>query len=57
MSICMMEQARKHGANLRLGVRVESVDENGPAVILKSSESIEADLVVGADGEYTSLPR
>jgi 2-polyprenyl-6-methoxyphenol hydroxylase-like FAD-dependent oxidoreductase len=51
----MMEQARNNGAHLRLGARVESVEENGPTVILKTGERIEADLVVGADGECMSL--
>jgi hypothetical protein len=38
---------------LRLGIRVESVEENDTAVILKYGVRIEADLVVGADGECT----
>lgn len=51
----MIEQARKIEATLRLGVRVESVEENGPVVGLTTGERIEADLVVGADGEWRSL--
>ena len=42
---------------LGLGVRVESVDENGPAVILKAGERIEAYLVVGLDGKRMLLFR
>jgi 2-polyprenyl-6-methoxyphenol hydroxylase-like FAD-dependent oxidoreductase len=52
----MMEQARNDGAHLRLGIRVESVEENDTTVILKNGVRIEADLAVGADGECRSLP-
>jgi FAD binding domain-containing protein len=39
------------GAKLRLGARVESVDEEGPSVSLADGETISADLVILADGE------
>jgi 2-polyprenyl-6-methoxyphenol hydroxylase-like FAD-dependent oxidoreductase len=51
----LMEQTRKNGATLRLGFRVEKVDDNSPAVILTTGERKEADLVVGADAEWRSL--
>lgn len=40
------------GAKLRLGVRVESVNEDDPSVTLVTGEVITADLVVLADGEF-----
>lgn len=33
-----------------LGIPIESVNENGPTVLLKSGQSLRADVIVGADG-------
>lgn len=50
----MVDSIKQHGGKIRLGVGIERVEEggeNGPVVVLESGERIEADIVVGADGE------
>lgn len=46
----LQEAAVESGVHVVLGAPVESIDENKPAVRLKSGQELEADLVVGADG-------
>ena len=38
------------GVQVLLGAPVESVDENGPSLILKTGQRSKGDLIVGADG-------
>lgn len=45
------QAAMAAGCELRLGSRVQSVDENGPTVTLTSGEVIHGDLIVAADGQ------
>jgi salicylate hydroxylase len=45
--------SRCDGVDLRLGSRVVSVDHDVPSVTLASSETISADVVVGADGIHS----
>lgn len=46
----MMDAVKNHGVNLRLGCRVQDIDEKVTAVVLDTGERIEADLIVGVDG-------
>jgi len=48
------DAVKRSGANIRLGVTVESVDEDG-GVTLSDGGSDEYDLVVGADGIHSSV--
>lgn len=51
----LYEAAKKIGIEVRLGCTVVGVDEAGPAVLIQGGERIEADLIVGADGESCYL--
>ena len=53
----MLNKVRGLGANVRLGIIIDSIDEFGPAVILQGGERFEADIVIGADGETNCLNR
>ena len=44
------EFARRSGAELRDGHRVVSVDVSKPSIVLEDGSEIQADLVIGADG-------
>jgi 2-polyprenyl-6-methoxyphenol hydroxylase-like FAD-dependent oxidoreductase len=46
----MFNQAKRLGADIRMGVRVERYDEHKPSVILESGEELSADVIIGADG-------
>lgn len=46
----LMETAKEHGVDVRLGVGVERVDEAEAQVTLATGETLKADLIVGADG-------
>jgi salicylate hydroxylase len=44
------EAAVENGCEIRVRSRVISVDESVPSITLKNGETLEADLIVGADG-------
>jgi salicylate hydroxylase len=48
----LYEAAVREGVNVRFGARVEKLADSSPrpCVILSTGERIEADLIVGADG-------
>jgi salicylate hydroxylase len=46
----LVSEARRLGVEIRLESHVVGVDFEGPAVLLKDGERLEADLVIGADG-------
>ncbi|PVH74524.1 FAD/NAD(P)-binding domain-containing protein [Cadophora sp. DSE1049] len=46
----LYEAAVREGVKVRFGCRVETIDEEKPSVKLTSGETVEADLIVGADG-------
>ncbi|KAF8848861.1 nucleotide-binding domain-containing protein [Acephala macrosclerotiorum] len=46
----MMDVVKKHDVDLRLGCRIQDIDEKVTAVVLDTGERIEADLIVRADG-------
>lgn len=45
------DAAVKAGVEVRLSSRIQSIDENAPSVVLVSGEKIEADVIIGADGQ------
>lgn len=51
----LYEAAVEAGCKIRLGARVESLNEDAPSVTLTGGETINTHLVVVADGE-TSTP-
>jgi hypothetical protein len=46
----MFDHARKMGADIRMGVRVERYDDTKPSIVLASGEEIYGDIIIGADG-------
>jgi 2-polyprenyl-6-methoxyphenol hydroxylase-like FAD-dependent oxidoreductase len=50
----LYEAAVREGVKVRFGCRVESISDPSLSITLSSGEKIEADLIVGADGE--SIP-
>lgn len=52
--IVLHQAAMAAGCELRLGARVQSVDENGPSVTLTSGEQVHGDMIVVADGKLFS---
>ena len=57
----LLALARDHGADVRAGVRVESVDIDASSLITRSPDgvvgSLDADLIVGADGIRSMVAR
>jgi salicylate hydroxylase len=53
----LYEAAVREGVNVRFGARVEKLADSSPrpCVILSTGERIEADLIVGADGNLPPL--
>lgn len=47
----LYEAAVEAGCKVRLGARVESLDEDAPSVTLAGGETIDTHLVIVADGE------
>jgi len=47
----LYETAIELGVEVRLASRIKSIDEIRPAVVLVSGETIEGDIVIGADGK------
>ena len=47
----LYEAAIEAGCHIRLGARVESMDDEAASVTLANSETIHADLIVIADGQ------
>ena len=43
--------AQEAGVEIRLGCHVSSINQDLPAALLSDGEKIEADLIIGADGE------
>jgi len=50
----LYERALELGINIRLGCKIEEIDQNGPFLKLEGGEVVTADLIVGADGMHTS---
>ncbi|KAE9366341.1 FAD/NAD(P)-binding domain-containing protein [Stipitochalara longipes BDJ] len=46
----LYERALELGINIRLGCKIEDIDQSGPSLKLKGGEVVTADLIVGADG-------
>ncbi|RAH46603.1 FAD/NAD(P)-binding domain-containing protein [Aspergillus brunneoviolaceus CBS 621.78] len=51
----LYEEAVRLGAEVRLGVAVEGVDFEGPAVLLVGGERVRGDVVLGADGLWSQV--
>lgn len=49
------EVAAERGVEIVFNSKVTSIDKSNSAVILKDGTRMEADLIVGADGKYSSL--
>lgn len=47
----LVERAIKDGVKIRLGSAIESIDFAKPSILLEDKSSLEADLIIGADGE------
>lgn len=50
----LYEAAIEAGCHIRLGARVETMDDEAASVTLASGETIDADLIVIADGQPQS---
>ena len=51
----MLETAKDLGVEVRLGCNVEHLDFISPQVTLSSGETLKADVIVGADGEFETI--
>lgn len=49
------QKASHYGAEIREGVNVRSILQEGPSVVLESGEIISADLIIGADGSNSLI--
>jgi salicylate hydroxylase len=47
----MYERALELGVEIRLGCKIEEIDQSGPSLKLDGGEVVKADLIIGADGE------
>ena len=50
----LFDAAAEHGATIKLGSWVDSVDAENVTVTLASGEVLSADLIIGADGKPSS---
>lgn len=46
----MYERAIELGVNIRLGCKIESINQFAPSLKLDGGEVVKADLIIGADG-------
>jgi salicylate hydroxylase len=51
----LLSAVREHGASLRFGTKVESIDEDEAKLTLVDGEIVSADVVVGADGSKSVM--
>lgn len=52
MQETLVEFAQELGVDILFNHKVKSVDQSVPAIMLEDGTQLEADLVVGADGEF-----
>lgn len=50
-----LDRVAELGIDIKMGHNVVEFDEEKPAVRLESGEWVEADIVIGADGKYSSI--
>jgi salicylate hydroxylase len=50
MQLAMYQKAKDVGVDFRFATSVATIDCAKPALVLKSGENVEADLIIGADG-------
>jgi len=54
----LFEEAEKRGVRVRFSCPVAEVEDGAskPVLVLKNGERVEADLIIGADGNYLHVP-
>jgi hypothetical protein len=48
----LLEEAKRLGADIRLGQKIASINIKGTAICMKNGKVISGDVIIGADGMF-----